>query len=74
MMILPVPFSSEHKEMLGNVKNLMEHQIVVIDPHFEKLVTSLRTAKENEGNLDKEGTVHDDLFDAFRLSLKYIRL
>jgi hypothetical protein len=43
-------------------------------PQFEKLITALRTAKENEGNLDKEGTVHNDLFDAFRLSLKYYRL
>ena len=72
---LQVPFSTEHKEMLGNVKkNFVEHHIVAIDPHFEKLITALRTAEENEGNLDKEGTVHDDLFDAFRLSLKYYRL
>ena len=73
MSILPVSFSTEHQEMLGNAKNLMEHNIVAINPHFEKLITSLRT-EENEGNLDKEGTVHDDLFDAFRLSLKYYRL
>jgi hypothetical protein len=71
MVILLVPFSTEHKEILGNVKNLMEHHIVAIHPHFEKLITAIRTAKENEGNLDKEGTVYDDLFDAFRLSLKY---
>jgi len=74
VVVLPVPFSTEHKEMLGNTKNLVEHHIVAIHPHFEKLITSLKTAKENEGNLDKEGTVHDDLFDAFRLSLKYYRL
>jgi hypothetical protein len=69
-----VPFGTEHKEILGNVKNLVEHHLVAIHPQFEKLITSLRTAKENEGNLDKEGTVHDDLFDALRLSLKYYRL
>jgi hypothetical protein len=72
---LRVPFSTEHKEMLGNVKkNFVEHHIVATDPQFEKLITALRTAKENEGILDKEGMVHDDLFDAFRLSLKYYRL
>src|ERR687887_659142 len=32
MTILPVPFSTEHKEMLGNVKNLVEHHIVAIHP------------------------------------------
>jgi hypothetical protein len=52
MVILPVPFNTEHKEMLGNVKNLVEHHLVAIHPQFEKLITSLRTAKENEGNLD----------------------
>ena len=71
---LRVSFNTEHKEMLGNVKNFVEHRIIATDLQFENLITALRTAKENEGNLDKEGTVHDDLFDAFRLSLKYYRL
>jgi hypothetical protein len=32
----------------------------------------LRTAVEKgEGTLDKEATNHDDLFDAFRMSLQY---
>jgi hypothetical protein len=35
-------------------------------------ITSLRTAVENgEGMLGKEATSHDDLFDAFRLSLQF---
>jgi hypothetical protein len=35
-------------------------------------MVSLRTAVENgEGVIDKEAMNHDDLFDAFRLSLKY---
>ena len=52
----------------------VEHHLVAINPRFEKLITSLRIAKENEGSLDKFGTVHDDLFNAFRISLKYYRL
>jgi hypothetical protein len=37
-----------------------------------KLITALRTAVEKgEGTLDKEATSHDDLFDAFRMSLQY---
>ena len=42
--------------------------MIAINPKFTKLVTALRTAVENgEGNLDKEATSHDDLFDAFRM-------
>jgi hypothetical protein len=38
----------------------------------KKLITALRTAVENgEGMLDKEAASHDDLFDAFRLSLQF---
>ena len=39
---------------------------------YNKLINALRTAVENgEGVLDKEATSHDDLFDAFRVSLKF---
>jgi hypothetical protein len=43
---------------------------VVINPRYNKLITALRTAVEKgDGTLDKEATSHDDLMDAFRLSL-----
>ena len=46
--------------------------VVAINPRFTKLITALRTAVEKgEGMLDKEATSHDDLFDAFRLSLQF---
>ena len=63
--------------MLAPVKELMEYQngLVAINPKHTKLVTSLRTAVENgEGNLDKDATSHDDLFDSFRLSLMFWHL
>lgn len=45
---------------------------VAISPKFTKLITALRTAVEKgDGTLDKEATSHDDLFDAFRLSLQF---
>jgi hypothetical protein len=48
--------------------------MIDINPLFTKLVTALKTAVENgEGALDKEATSHDDLFDAFRLSLMHWR-
>ena len=37
-----------------------------------KLITALRTAVENgEGVLDKEATSHDDLLDAYKMSLLF---
>ncbi|HEY6884727.1 MAG TPA: hypothetical protein VI278_11880 [Nitrososphaeraceae archaeon] len=71
--VIPVNFSMEHKAMLGNVKMLMERDggYIAINPKFDKLITSLRTAVEKgEGMLDKEATSYDDIFDAFRLSMR----
>ncbi len=43
-----------------------------ISPKHTKLITALRTAVEKgEGTLDKEATLHDDMLDAFRMSLQY---
>jgi hypothetical protein len=42
-----------------------------INPIFDKLITALRTAVDNDGTLDKEATSYDDIFDAFRLALKF---
>jgi hypothetical protein len=38
---------------------------------FDKLITSIRTAVNNDGILDKEATSYNDIFDAFRLALKF---
>lgn len=36
------------------------------------LITAPRTVVETgDGTLDKEATSHDDVFDAFRMSLQY---
>jgi hypothetical protein len=73
MFVIPVAFSKEHKAMLAHAKEMLEYQNgqVAIHSRYSKLITALRTAVENgEGMLDKEATSHDDLFDAFRLSLQ----
>jgi hypothetical protein len=45
---------------------------IAINPdRFDKLITALRTATDNDGVLDKESTSYNDIFDAFRLSLKF---
>jgi hypothetical protein len=60
--------------MLGNCKMPLERDggYIAINPKFDKLITSLRTAVENEGMLDKEATSYDYVFDAFRLALRFV--
>jgi hypothetical protein len=74
MKIVPVNFNSEHKAMLGHCKMILEHDggRIAINPYsFDKLITALRTAVDNDGVLDKEATSYNDIFDAFRLALKF---
>jgi hypothetical protein len=47
--------------------------LVAIDPRFDKLITALITAVDNYGTLDKESISSSDIFDAFRLALKFYR-
>ena len=56
--------------MLGHSKMLLEKGHIVINPAFDKLITSLRTAVAEENTLDKESTSYADIFDAYRLALK----
>lgn len=72
MIVIPVNFSVEHKAMLGHAKMLLENGHISIDQgKHDKLITALRTAVENEGVLDKKVTSYDDIFDAFRLALRF---
>ncbi|MGH9912886.1 MAG: hypothetical protein ACRD8Z_01420 [Nitrososphaeraceae archaeon] len=74
MFVIPVAFSKEHKNMLAHCKEMLEYKNgqVAIHPKFSKLITALRTAVEKgDGTLDKEVTSHDDLMDAFRMSLQF---
>ncbi len=71
MDVIPVHFSTEHKDMLSHCKIKLEKELVAINPRFDKLITALRTAVDNEGTLDKEPTSYDDIFDAYRLALEF---
>lgn len=44
---------------------------VAINKRFSKLLTSLRTANENDGTLDKKNCVYDDCFDSFRMAMQF---
>jgi Terminase RNaseH-like domain len=74
MKVLPINFNQEHKIMLSKCKMLLEDGCIAINPVFDKLVTSLRTAIEDSGMLDKETTSYNDIFDAFRLALRYYKI
>jgi Terminase RNaseH-like domain len=74
MTIVPVNFNKEHKGMLGHCKMILENEprkIAINPDKFDKLITALRTAVDNDGTLDKEATSYNDIFDAFRLALKF---
>ena len=74
MRIVPVNFNSEHKAMLGHCKMILENdggRIAINPDRFDKLITALRTAVDNDGTLDKESTSYNDIFDAFRLALRF---
>jgi hypothetical protein len=69
MRVLPVSFTKENKSMLGNCKMILESGLIAIDPHFDKLIISLRTAVANEMKLDKQQTSFNDLLDSLILAL-----
>ena len=72
MKVIPVHFAHEHRSMLTHCKMFLEKGALQIDPRFDKLIISLRTAIENgEGIIDKQATSFDDVFDAFRLAMKF---
>ena len=74
MKIVSVNFNKEHKAMLGHCKMILEDdrgKIAINPDRFDKLITSLRTTIDNDVTLDKESTSYNDIFDAFRLALKF---
>jgi len=48
--------------------------LIAINPIFAKLITSLRTAISDLGRLSKEDASYDNVLDAFRLTLKGIKV
>jgi len=68
--IRPVNFNTEHKNMLSNLHAVISKGYLAIDPKYDKLLTSMRTAYAEELNLKKDVTSYDDLIDAVRLALK----
>jgi hypothetical protein len=67
--IIPVNFMSMHKKMLGHLQDLVSKGLLKINPKFEKLIISLRTAYARDLILDKEQTSYPDILDALCLNL-----
>ncbi len=44
---------------------------IAINPIFDKLITALRKGVDNDGASDKESESYNEVFDAFRLALKF---
>jgi hypothetical protein len=68
--IRPINFVSEHPNMLSNLHAVISKCLLAIDPKYDKLLTSLRTAYAEELNLKKDVTSYDDLIDSLQLGLK----
>jgi hypothetical protein len=64
-----------HSEVILSHPPQFEAPIIAINPKFDKLITSLRTAISDDlGKLDKEATSYDNVLDALRLSLQMFKL
>lgn len=72
--VLPLYFGRQNKQMLTHTKNLIDNGLVAIHPKFDKLITFLRTASEEQGVIDKEKTSYHDIGDSFMLSLWYFQV
>lgn len=73
MNVIPMSFSADGREMLAHAKHCLDSEWVALHPTFHKLVIALRTAVATDGLLDKQATAHNDVLDAFRLSLSYYK-
>jgi hypothetical protein len=68
MKIVLVNFKSQHKAMLGHCKMILENdggRIAINPDKFDKLITALRTAVDNDGVLDKRGNLIQQYIGCF---------
>jgi hypothetical protein len=61
--------NDDYRAMLGNCKMILESGLKAIDPCFDKLIVSLRTAVANEMKRDKQETSFNDLLGSLILAL-----
>ena len=74
MKVIPVNFSTEHKQMLSHLAMMVSKSYLAIPKESDRLIISLRTAYSTELSLDKERSSYNDLTDALRLACKMYHL
>ena len=71
MIVLPIIFTTESKlNMTLKTRQLLDdiRQLVAINPRFDKLITSLKSAVfDSRGLLDKQLTPFDDILETFMM-------
>lgn len=79
MNIIPVNFSQKNQAMLDHAKEVVDKQMLAINPDISQghkdLLTDLRIAKNKVDSfkLDKSAENRMDLFDSLRLALEYYK-
>jgi hypothetical protein len=72
--VIRVSFQKDHKSMLEWTYNLLSKKRIAIDPKYQKLILSLKSAYGTEFDLDKNITIYSDYLDSLRLSLRGVKL
>jgi hypothetical protein len=74
MKIIPVNFSTEHKQILTHLALMIAKGYLCIAKEHDRLIISLRTGYSTELSLDKERRSYSDSLDALRLACKMYRM
>lgn len=69
MVVCPIPFNTQAKNMMFHMKALVDSGLLVINEKQTNVIDAMKSAYVVNEKLDKERTAHDDLFDALRLAL-----
>ena len=74
--VFPINFATMHKDMLDHTNELLSAKKIRIHPIFQKIdnIIENRCREYYTGNLDKDATSYNDIFDAFRMSLLNYKL
>jgi hypothetical protein len=69
--VVPIVFRTKRKEMLQHLHKLVSTHNIRINPKFDRLITSLKTAtsKNDTYDLDKANTSYDDSLDSLQLAV-----
>lgn len=69
MIICPIPFNIKSREMMYNMKELVDKGLLVMNEHQRNVIDCLKSSFVINEKLQKERVAHDDIFDAMRLAL-----